>query len=114
MTIRDRDQFGAISTNFAELGTVLAKTAVGRDLFLVRDVAPVLKRPDCNDDPLRSAVAKRVDAERRGALEDRAPTVLLTPAGLLLCDGHKRSVAIYEAGLAQNFEVPIHVLTVPQ
>lgn len=107
--IVSRDALGTTWTIFGNLGGIAAVTSVARPKFLVSEVRGVLRRRDCSDARSRRRLDELVAAERAGTLRDRRITLALTPAGPVIVDGNKRSVAIHEVA-ADDLVVPAFLI----
>lgn len=109
--IRGREMLGNASSIFGNLGGLNAKALLQRPKFLVRDVSPILHRPDCEAEPDRKVLDELIGAARGGTLHDRRITFALTSVGPMIVDGNKRAVAIYEtAQQGAAFILPVYVL----
>ena len=98
--IATRTDLGATKTFFGNLGNMYARELHGREKFLVSDVWHALGRLDCTALDDRAAVNDLIEAERAGRLVDRTITLLEERRSLMIVDGNKRAVAIYEANVA--------------
>ena len=100
--IADRDALGATATIFGNLGTAYARTIVGRETFLVRDVLPAVRAPVPPDGAFLADIEAKIASERAGRLVDRRLTMLERDGLAELADGNKRAIAIYEAAIARG------------
>jgi hypothetical protein len=90
--IGSRDDLGALVTIFKNLDLVFARQRYGREKFLVREVLPTLRDPNCND------VDSLLKVEQYGMC--------------IIVDGNKRASACYEGRSATNFTlVPVYLVS---
>jgi hypothetical protein len=107
-TIVGRDALGALSTLFVNLGAQYAAKLHGRPRFLVREAREVWRQAKC-DEAKFALLERYLEDERAGRLANRTITAVDTGAELVIVDGNKRAIAIYEASGAE-LELPVFVL----
>ena len=95
-TIEGRDALGGMSTLFENLGVSSAAKATGRRRFLVREAREIWRQAK-GDDAKYALLERYIDDEGAGKLANRTITALDTGAELVIVDGNKRAIAIYEA-----------------
>jgi hypothetical protein len=109
--LETREELGAISTIFKNLGNIYASAEVGRRRFLVEEAFDIWRRAR-EFDPVKFArLEGLVAAERDGRLVDRRITLAVTVGGTMVVDGNKRAVAIHNVGRVAV--VPIYLLKSP-
>ena len=109
--VEGRGNVGALRTIFGNLGQVFAAVTLGHEKFLVGEVRYTLARSDSPDPVARRTIESLIDAERQGLLHDRTLTAMEMADGLMLVDGNKRAVAIYEASPAPDLALDLFVIS---
>jgi hypothetical protein len=110
-TVDRRDALGALSTLFENLGAQYAAKLHGRPRFLVREAREVWRQAK-GDEAKFALLEQYLEDERAGRLANRTITAVDTGAELIIVDGNKRAIAIYEAADpdGEELELPVFVL----
>lgn len=106
-TVDARAALGGLSTLFGNLGAQTAAQITGRPRFLVSEAREVWRHAK-GDESKFALLEEYLEDERAGRLKNRTITAIDTGAELVIVDGNKRAIAIYEAATAA--QVPIFVL----
>ncbi len=113
--IQSREYLGALVTIFSKLGSdlglIVARQRYGREKFLVREILPTLRDPQCVDEDARSKVECYMKLDTLNSLEIII-TIYQYGTDCIVVDGNKRASACYEGRSSMDFRpVPVYLVS---
>jgi hypothetical protein len=113
--IESCNNVGKTKTIWHDLGGILSEREYGTSTFLVEQVIPVLKKPQCNDKNENLKKIKEYIQFIPDPNFEIKITLLENNNQILICDGNKRAVAWYEhfskCGI-NNVNLPVYIITI--
>ena len=94
-TVRSVRELGTLKTEFGKIGSQVAPPMDGESKFRICEVLPLLRTHPNLDQQLMRNIQEFIDKDARGEVAYNT-TILRRGTDLIVKDGNKRTVALYE------------------